>query len=185
MDKSEKNKITVFAREGFRRFYAENHRFLEDSDFKPGKKMYRNMCALNKMMDCFLDTTEDYIVKADVKAIKGWNGPSTYAQQERIITNFGLSDTSWTDRDRSVLLLSEKGKMLRKKYKDYSTETPFFISEEERAFSEQNASQYRLYRVFDVIRTKKPRFFETEGYVGDNFTLISDCYIATRDKSEE
>ena len=67
----------------------------------------------------------------------------------------------------------------------YNAETPFFISEEERAFSAINAAAYRLYRVFDAIRTKEPKFFETEGYVGDNFTLTSDRYIATREKDEE
>ena len=124
MNRAQKKKITIFAREGFRQFYADHHSFLEDEDYKPGKKMYRNMTALNKMMECFLDTSEDYIVKADVKAKKGWNGPSTYAQYERIITNFGLSDTSWTDRDRSVLLLSEKGKKLRTKYMEFVTSHP-------------------------------------------------------------
>lgn len=443
MNSCQKKKIIVFAREGFRQFYAEHHNFLEDVDYKPGKRMYRNMTAINKMMECFLETSEDYIIKSKVKETKGWNGPSTYAQYERIITNFGLSDTSWTDRDRSVLLLSEKGKKLRKKYKEYvdrnpgsdlstmselpefarrylvdeirktdssnmtlwknvlltaiylytvlgripryssdqdvpdneryafinccnyvregqlmdvsyfaqpahmlrnlkilnddyemtdigyklilnlrifeevsssikdyeevfeeeveaieeildskaellkvdaperklrkatvehkksvdgprhrnfdesdkknkktgdlgerlvfdyeksrllaagitdiedrlilasedpqygnaypcdiisidpesasviyievkttrySAESPFYISEDERKFSEEHASQYRLYRVFDAIRTKEPKFYETTGYVGDNFTLISDRYIATRDKGEE
>lgn len=446
MNKAEKKRIIIFAREGFRRFYAEHHIFLEDSDYKPGKKMYRNMSALNKMMYCYLEAEKrgkDYISKEEVKTSRGWDGPSTYAQQERIITNFGLSDTSWTDRDRSVLLLSEKGKTLRNKYREfvkknptcdllsylelpefarryiideienttsanmtlwknvilsaiylyvvlefmpqniaeadvttemqnafinccnyqkdghlmdvsyftqpahmlrnlkildgeykmtdigyrlilelgifkevdasledfeeifeaevsaveeildskvelvkvsaperkvrkatvahsavstgsknknfdesdkknrktgdlgerlvydyekvrlleadvhdiddkliltsenadygnaypcdiisydpdkdkkiyievkttrYSAETPFYISEEERKFSQENAACYRLYRVFDAIRTKKPKFFETKGYVGDNFTLTSDRYIATREKSEE
>jgi len=67
----------------------------------------------------------------------------------------------------------------------YKAETPFFISEDERAFSEKNAMAYRLYRVYDVIRTKEPKFFETKGYVGDNFTLTSDRYVATREKDEE
>ena len=127
MNKAEKRKIKVFAREGFRRFYAENHHFLEDEDYLPGKKMYRNMSALNKMMYCYLEAEKlgrDYIIKKEVKMLRGWNGPSTYSQYERSITNFGLSDTSWADRDRSVLLLSEKGKELRKKYKEFSGKNP-------------------------------------------------------------
>ena len=67
----------------------------------------------------------------------------------------------------------------------YAADTPFYISEDERAFSEINASVYRLYRVFDAIRTKEPKFYETFGYVGDNFTLTSDRYIATRDIDEK
>ena len=67
----------------------------------------------------------------------------------------------------------------------FGVETPFYISEEERIFSEINASEYKLYRVFDAIRTKEPKFYEIDGYIGDNFTLTSDRYIATRDKDEE
>ena len=66
----------------------------------------------------------------------------------------------------------------------YAADTPFYLSEDERAFSERNAAFYRLYRVFDAIRTKEPKFFETIGYVGDNFTLTSDRYIAIRDKEQ-
>lgn len=127
MNKAEKRKIKIFAREGFRRFYAEKRQFLENEDYLPGKKMYRNMSALNKMMFCYLETENvgrDYIIKNEVKRLRGWNGPSTYSQYERSITNFGLSDTSWTDRDRSVLLLSEKGIELRKKYKKFTEKNP-------------------------------------------------------------
>lgn len=127
MNKSEKQKIVIFARDGFRRFYAENHHFLEEQDYLPGKKMYRNMTALNKMMYCYLEAEEagrDYIDKAEVKRIRGWRGPSTYSQYERSITNFGLSDTSWSDNDRSALPLSDKGKKLRKKYRDFSNKNP-------------------------------------------------------------
>lgn len=127
MNRSEKKKIIIFARDGFRRFYAENHRFLEEKDYLPGKKMYRNMSALNKMMFCYLEAENagrDYVDKAEVKADRGWNGPSTYSQYERSITNFGLSDTSWADRDRSALPLSDKGKKLRKKYRNFVNNNP-------------------------------------------------------------
>ena len=118
MNGAEKKRIEIFAREGFQRFYAENYRFLEEEDYLPGKKMYRNMSALNKMMYCYLEAEKsgrDYIIKSEVKTSRGWNGPSTYSQYERSITNFGLSDTSWADRDRSVLFFSKKGKEIRKK----------------------------------------------------------------------
>ncbi len=127
MNGAEKKRIEIFAREGFQRFYAENYRFLEEEDYLPGKKMYRNMSALNKMMYCYLEAEKsgrDYIIKSEVKTSRGWNGPSTYSQYERSITNFGLSDTSWADRDRSVLLLSKKGKEIRKKYKEFSIKNP-------------------------------------------------------------
>ncbi len=123
MEKAEKDRIIVFARNGFEQFYALNYCFLENEDYKPGKRMYRNMTSLNKMMAAYIDSKEDYIIKKDLVNSR-WGGPSSYVQHERIITNFGLSDTSWADRDRSVLLLSEKGKAIRDKYIQFLSEHP-------------------------------------------------------------
>ena len=61
-------------------------------------------------------------------------------------------------------------------------DTPFYISIEEVLFSEEHRENYSLYRVFDVMNPKKtPGFYETTGYVGDNFTLNSNKYVALRD----
>ncbi len=119
MDKKDKERILIFAKEGFKKFYDEHPHFLSKQEYKPGKKTYRNLLSLNKMMDLFTGTQEDYISKADVIDKTGWDGSSAYVQHERIITNFGLSDTSWRDITRPVLLLSDKGKILRGKYVEY------------------------------------------------------------------
>lgn len=124
MTKREKQQILVFAREAFRKFYDENHIFLSSNKYKPGKKTYRNLLSLNKMMDLYTRTSEDYIVKADAIRITGWKGSSSYVQHERIITNFELSDTLWETRNRTVLLLSNKGLKLRNKYKKYKEDNP-------------------------------------------------------------
>ena len=124
MNRKEKQQILTFAREAFHKFYDENYIFLSSNAYKPGKKTYRNLLSLNKMMDLYIRTAEDYIVKDDAIRITGWKGPSSYIQHERIITNFDLSDTSWEDRDRAVLLLNDKGLKLRKKYKKYKDENP-------------------------------------------------------------
>lgn len=124
MNKKDKERIITFAREGFRKFYLENQIFLTDKNYKPGKRTYRNLFSLNKMMKCYLDSGEDYIVKQDVIDKTGWDGPSSYVQHERVITNFGLSDTSWEERDRAVLLLNDEGKKLRDKYAKYVKENP-------------------------------------------------------------
>ena len=59
---------------------------------------------------------------------------------------------------------------------------PFFISKEELKFSEDHKDSYRLYRFYNVMKKATiPKFYETDGYVGDNFTLICDRYIAIRD----
>lgn len=122
MNKKEKEKVIVFAREGFRKFYFNNPIFLTDRNFKPGKRTYRNLLSLNKMMNFYAKSDSDYILKRDVIAETGWTGPSSYVQHERIITNFGLSDTSWQERERPVLLLNDEGKDLRDRYKEFLNE---------------------------------------------------------------
>ena len=119
MNKKEKQKIIIFARDAFRKFYAENPVFLSNKSYKPGKRTYRNLSSMNKMMYLFVKANSDYIVKNEIIKEAGWEGPSSYVQHERIITNFDLSDTSWEQKSRPVLLLNEKGISLRKKYADY------------------------------------------------------------------
>jgi len=124
MNREEKQNILLFSKYGFRQFYADNHMFLENINYKPGKKTYRNLLSLNKFMKCYLHFNEDYIVKTEVIDYTGWNGSSSYVQHERIMTNFGLTDTSWQDRDRKVLLLSDDGKKLRNKYANFCKKYP-------------------------------------------------------------
>lgn len=124
MNKKEKQRIIIFAKEAFRKFYSENFQFLSDDEYKPGKRTYRNLLSLNKMMQMYMDSQEDYIIKKDVIRKTGWKGSSSYVQHERIITNFDLSDTSWKDRDRAALLLNDNGIKLRNKYKKYKDENP-------------------------------------------------------------
>lgn len=124
MNKKEKREILVFANRAFRQFYADNPLFLSDAKYKPGKRTYRNLLSLNKFMKCYLYFNRDYVEKSAVIKYMGWAGPSSYVQHERIITNFGLSDTSWQDRDREVLLLSDDGKKIRNQYAAYSAAHP-------------------------------------------------------------
>ena len=124
MKAEEKREILVFANRAFRQFYADNPSFLSDGKYKPGKRTYRNLLSLNKFMKCYLHFGHDYVKKDEVISFMGWKGPSSYVQHERIITNFGLSDTSWLDRDREVLLLSDDGRKIRNKYKAYCIANP-------------------------------------------------------------
>lgn len=124
MNKKDKKDILTFAACGFREFYANNHVFLSDKKYKPGKKTYRNLLSLNKFMNCYLHFGEDYIVKKEVIDFTGWDGSSSYVQHERIITNFELSDTNWQNSDRAVLLLSDAGKKLRDQYSVFLKENP-------------------------------------------------------------
>lgn len=119
-----KNDILIFARNSFKQFYTINSSFLEKRDYKPGKKTYRNLLSLNKMMYCYIHFQHDYIEKAKVIELMGWDGPSSYVQHERIITNFSLTDISWKGREREVLLLNDTGKTLRNKYIDFCNENP-------------------------------------------------------------
>lgn len=124
MNKKDKQRVITFARQAFKKFYNENYQFLSDDEYKPGKRTYRNLLSMNKMMEMYLDSQEDYIIKKDVIEKTGWRGSSSYVQHERIITNFDLSDTSWKDRDRAVLLLNDNGIKLRNRYKKYKDENP-------------------------------------------------------------
>lgn len=124
MNNKEKRDILIFAQKSFRQFYADNYIFLSDSKYKPGKRTYRNLLSLNKFMKCYLYFGHDYVDKREVISYMGWPGSSSYVQHERIITNFGLSDTSWQDRDREVLLLNDDGKKLRDRYKKYCKDNP-------------------------------------------------------------
>ena len=54
---------------------------------------------------------------------------------------------------------------------------PFFLSENERAFSIEYAPKYRLFRVYDFIRD--PRFFVLSGEVEQHVTLIAELYKAS------
>lgn len=124
MNKEEKKKILAFAQEGFEIFYKKNEIFLKDKNYKPGKKVYRDMSALNKMMYCYIEEKKDYIEKEKIINRRKWDGPSTYSQFERVITNFGLSDTLWNERNRSVLLLNEKGLKIKEKYVNFMEKNP-------------------------------------------------------------
>ena len=125
MTKTDKKQTLLFAKNAFKKFYSDNYVFLSEREYKPGKRTYRNLLSLNKMMEEFLRVpAQDYVLKTDVMRNKGWNGPSSYVQHERIITNFDLSATLWNDRDRSVLVLNDEGLKLRKKYIDYVAKNP-------------------------------------------------------------
>ena len=53
---------------------------------------------------------------------------------------------------------------------------PFLISENERAFSNEQASRYRLYRIYEFRR--QPRLFELSGAVEDHAHLLPQHYQA-------
>ncbi len=54
---------------------------------------------------------------------------------------------------------------------------PFYMSDNEVAFSEENPNQYSLYRVFEF--RKQPRIFTLNGSIHENVFLIAKQYQAT------
>lgn len=100
-------------------FYNENKYLLIDSNYKPGKKCYRNLYSINKIMKNFVVQHKDILDSEYIKSENGWSGPSTYVQHERIITNFGLSKTKWEDTSRPHLELNGKGIEIKNKYEEY------------------------------------------------------------------
>lgn len=101
----------------FESFYASNSYFLNNREYKPGKKPYRNMSSMNKLMILFANRNIDHISKQDIIDATGWDGSSSYVQNERIFTNFGLVKENWADTVREKLTLNDKGIELRDRYK--------------------------------------------------------------------
>lgn len=100
------------------KFYNDNMYLLTESDYKPGKKCYRNLYPINRIIKNFIKENKNILESEFIKRENGWNGPSTYVQHERIITNFGLSETSWQDGSRLNLELNDKGIEIKNKYEE-------------------------------------------------------------------
>lgn len=105
----------------FSAFYTDNSYLLKDADYKPGKKAYRNMRSINKLMQLFVNEDRDSLSKEEIQNKMGWYGPSTYVQHERILTNFNFVKEDWKEKNRDRLTLNDKGISLRDKYKEYDS----------------------------------------------------------------
>lgn len=102
-------------KEFFESYYNRNSFLLTEDKFKPGKKTYRNLTSLNKLIKYSIDIGSDTLLKSNIKAHFGWQGPSTYVQHIRVLTNFGLTDG--IDKDQQITL-NQKGKELKEKYRE-------------------------------------------------------------------
>ena len=100
------------------KFYNKNAFLMTDRDYKPGKKCYRNLYSINKIMKNFVEQDKNILESEYIKEKNGWNGPAAYVQHERIITNLGLAKTSWKDNSRPYLELNDKGIEIKKKYEE-------------------------------------------------------------------
>ncbi len=98
-------------------FYDIHRNFLTDNKFKPGKKPYRNMYSINALMALYMKRNSTSLSKRDIISETGWDGPSSYVQQERILTNFDLSAEGWDDAHRDRLSLNAAGQDLLDDYK--------------------------------------------------------------------
>ena len=76
---------------------------------------------------------------------------------------------------------SGKERLIEVKTTSFDESTPFFVTRNEVARSEQDADKYELYRVFDFRVT--PRFFSLEGAIKQNCDLDAVSWSA-RPKSE-
>jgi hypothetical protein len=71
---------------------------------------------------------------------------------------------------------SEKELFIEVKTSNCGKYQPFYISENEVAFSKEYASQYSLYRVFNFKRA--PKLFMMPGDVNQNVQLVVNAYKA-------
>ncbi|MDK2934973.1 MAG: 5-methylcytosine-specific restriction enzyme [Clostridiales bacterium] len=116
----EANEIDIsMIKNRFATFYANNPSFLNNGDYKPGKKTYRNLSSLNKLMKLFVDENVNSMTKNQIIHITGWKGPSSYVQHERVLTNFDLVKEDWQDKHRDQLTLNKNGQALKEKYQNY------------------------------------------------------------------
>ena len=106
----------------FAQFYTKNRKFLEKGEYKPGKRLYRNMSSINKIMRLFIDKDTDTLTKDTIINELGWLGSSSYIQHARIFDNFELVEEHWSNR-AETLTLNENGKALKRKYIESYIET--------------------------------------------------------------
>jgi hypothetical protein len=77
-----------------------------------------------------------------------------------------------------VLSFDDNGRerFIEVKTTSFGKATPFFLSSNELEFSEANATQYRLYRVFNF--RQKPRLFDLQGSIRRHVALDPISYMA-------
>jgi len=92
-------------------FYRNNPRFLEENEFKPGKKPYRNLYAIPAVMKFFISENKDTLSKQKIIELSGWTGPSSYIQRARGLTNFEL--TEGDAQQSEELTLNTNGKKIK------------------------------------------------------------------------
>ncbi|UZP04703.1 DUF3883 domain-containing protein [Clostridium botulinum] len=119
-----KEDIINKAKLGFENFYYKNIYLLDSQDYRPGKKVYRNMSSINKIMNLFIESNKEYLDKQYIIREYSWEGSSTYVQHERVITNFNLSEIPWKERRRPCIILNYNGIKLLEKYKKYIKDKP-------------------------------------------------------------
>jgi len=100
----------------FERFYNDHPFLLNNQDYSPGKKPYRNLRCINPIMNYLVEQGRDYIIKKDLKEHFGWNGSSTYVQRIRSLTNFGLAEGGMVADSKEEFKITPNGIQLKNQY---------------------------------------------------------------------
>lgn len=89
-----------------------------------------------------------------------------------------VSETQGPSAGFDIRSYEENGydRFIEVKTTKYGKNTPFFITRNELAFSQENASRYFLYRLFKF--RKKPRMFALHGCLQDQCSLKPSLFIA-------
>ena len=89
-----------------------------------------------------------------------------------------VSETQGPSAGFDILSYENNGKdrFIEVKTTKYGKSTPFFITQNELAFSQENASRYFLYRLFSFRNT--PRMFSLHGRLQDQCNLRPSQFIA-------
>lgn len=115
---------------------------------------------------------EDYVVNFERARLIA-------AHQERLANKIEhISKTRGDGAGYDVLSYETSGRerLIEVKTTRYGAQTPFFVTRNEVAVSEQEAERYHLYRVFAFRRA--PRLFGLAGSLSRNFSLSPTQYLA-------
>lgn len=115
---------------------------------------------------------EEFVMRFEIARL-------TAAREERLVAQIEhVSVTRGDGEGYDVLSYETSGRerLIEVKTTAYGPQTPFFVTRNEVAVSNEREAGYHLYRVFGF--RKNPRLFQRRGRIDENFELAPEQYLA-------
>jgi hypothetical protein len=137
--------------------------------FSPAKRDYLAMESRNRSLGA---AGEDFVVKLEVKRLHDLGQPSLANRVDHV------SQTKGDGLGYDVHSFEESGepRLIEVKTTSFDEFTPFYVSRNEVARSQQDADCYQLYRVFDF--RQQPKLFTLPGRIEDHCHLLPINFMA-------